>query len=345
MGGVFPLTVINANADDSLTDRTNVNMDYKYDKTLEQVQREARDEMTKLITNKDNGDIKWKHVSFLSGKTGDIREKLTSTDPDDKYIVLDKNSKVQLGRTAYETVEITTDKVFDLNGHKIQVNDIRNKADGSDKYYQSDNSAHFNTVMFSITSGATLTIIDSSEEKTGEIYINAYMVNPYKHSLKRYTTRDIFEVDDGNLVIYGGTFQAGRSKAQGDSKLYDKIKAVVGSAVALATDVAGYATGINPAMGVFDDVSFNKKRELDKLLKESQENDNPRFLKGTENRLDHQKRRHERQRGTEGKYSERRCRKGQGGQKPDCIRKAEGKQSGEQLQQREQAQRQRYGTV
>lgn len=77
MGGVFPLTVINANADDSLTDRTNVNMDYKYDKTLEQVQREARDEMTKLITNKDNGDIKWKHVSFLSGKTGDIREKLT----------------------------------------------------------------------------------------------------------------------------------------------------------------------------------------------------------------------------------------------------------------------------
>lgn len=151
-------------------------------------------------------------MSYLSYNYGDIREKLTSTNPDDKYIVLDKDSKVQLGYSAYETVEISSDKVLDLNGHTIQINDIRNKANGSDKFYQSDNSAHFNTVMFSITNSATLTIIDSGDDGsgngTGEIYVNAYMVNPYKYSLKRYTTRDIFEVDDGNLVIYGGTFQA-----------------------------------------------------------------------------------------------------------------------------------------
>ena len=255
---VFPITVVNAT--DTLQDRTNINMDYKYDKTLEQVQREARDEQIKLMSDKDSGSVKWQHVSYLSYDYGDIREKLTSTDENDKYIVLDKDSKIQLGKSDYETVEITTNKVLDLNGHKIQVNDIRNKANGSDKYYQSDNSKHFNTVLFSVTSGATLTIIDSSDDGsgngTGEIYVNAYMVNPYKYSLKRYTTRDIFEVDDGNLVIYGGTFQAGRSKAQADSDTYEKIKAVVGSAVALATDVAGYATGINSAIGAFDDVSL-----------------------------------------------------------------------------------------
>ena len=274
---VFPMTVVNSA--DTLQDRTNINMDYKYDKTLVQVQREARDGQIKLMSDKDSGSVKWNHVSYLGGSTGDIREKLTSANESEKYIVLDKDSFVQLGHSNYETVEISCDKVLDLNGHKIQINDIRNKADGSNKYYQSDNSKHFNTVLFSITNGATLTIIDSSDDGngngTGEIYVNAYMVNPYKYSLKRYTTRDIFEVDDGNLVIYGGTFQAGRSKAQADSDTYEKIKAVVGSAVALATDVAGYATGINSAIGAFDDVSFNKKRELEKILKSDQNKDNP----------------------------------------------------------------------
>ena len=49
----------------------------------------------------------------------------------------------------------------------------------------------------------------------------------------------------------------------------------MGSAVALATDVAGYATGINSAIGAFDDVSFNKKRELEKILKSDQTKDDP----------------------------------------------------------------------
>ena len=279
--GVFPLTVVNAA--DTLNDRTNINMDYKYDKTLSQVEREARDEQIKTMSDKDSGSVKWQHVSYLSGSSGNIREKLTSSDPDDKYLVLDKDSCVQLGHSAYETVEITSDKVLDLNGHKIQVNDIRNKADGSYKYYQSNNSAHFNTVLFSIMNGATLTIIDSSDDGSGngkgEIYTNAYMVNPYKYSLKRFTTRDIFEVDDGNLVIYGGTFRAGRSKAQADDDTYEKVKAVVGSAVALATDVAGYATNINSLIGQYEDISFNKKRELEKILKSDQTKDDPNSSK------------------------------------------------------------------
>ena len=120
--GVFPLTVVNAA--DTLNDRTNINMDYKYDKTLSQVEREARDEQIKTMSDKDSGSVKWQHVSYLSGSSGNIREKLTSSDPDDKYLVLDKDSCVQLGHSAYETVEITSDKVLDLNGHKIQVNDI-----------------------------------------------------------------------------------------------------------------------------------------------------------------------------------------------------------------------------
>lgn len=48
---VFPMTVVNA--DDTLQDRTNINMDYKYDKTLSQVQREARDGQIRIMSDKD----------------------------------------------------------------------------------------------------------------------------------------------------------------------------------------------------------------------------------------------------------------------------------------------------
>ncbi len=121
--------------------------------------------------------------------------------------------------------------------------------------------------MFSIENGATLTIIDSSSQQTGEIYINAYMIDPYAHRIKRYTTRDIFNVSDGNLVIYGGTYQAGRSKAQSDDDLFSKIETVVGNAVALATDIAGYATGINAATGAYEDAVFNAQQALDAIKK------------------------------------------------------------------------------
>ena len=125
--------------------------------------------------------------------------------------------------------------------------------------------------MFSVQSGATLTIIDSSKNQTGEIYINAYMINPYAHRIKRYTTRDIFDVSDGNLVVYGGTFQAGRSKAQSDDDLFSEIKTVLGNATILATDIAGYATGINSATGAYEDAVFNAKQAMDAIKKDKSE--------------------------------------------------------------------------
>ncbi len=53
---VFPLTAVNAA--DTLQDRTNINMDYKYDKTLSQVQREARDGQIRIMSDKDSGSVK-----------------------------------------------------------------------------------------------------------------------------------------------------------------------------------------------------------------------------------------------------------------------------------------------
>lgn len=180
--------------------------------------------------------------------------------------------KTTSGHTDYDTINIKSNKVLDLNGHTIRLMDKRNKIDthdnkSSDSYYQSSNSADFQSVMFSIEKGATLTIIDSSSQQTGNIYINAYMIDPYSERIKRYTTRDIFNVSDGNLVIYGGTYQAGRSKAQSDDDLFSKIETVVGNAVALATDIAGYATGINAATGAYEDAAFNANKALEEIKK------------------------------------------------------------------------------
>ena len=122
-------------------------------------------------------------------------------------------------------------------------------------YKQSTNSDDLRDTLISIKSG-TLTIIDSSKEQTGGMIIDGYMIDPYKHRIKNHTTRDLFNVSGGNLVIYGGTFRAGRSKNQyEDSFNAENLKTVIGSAVTLATNIAGYATGINTAKSAFDTAS------------------------------------------------------------------------------------------
>ena len=259
-----------ANVD--VSDYTDIDMDFNYPYTDPKiVLNNNKNLQFKEIDDKDSGTIKWKHATSYGPKGGDFRGLLQSTNPDDKYVVVANDLKTTCGHTDYETIVIKSDKVVDLNGKTIRLFDKRNKVDNTDdwseEYYQSNNSIDFQTVMFSIENGATLTIIDSSAQQTGNIYINAYMINPYKHRIKRYTTRDIFNVPDGNLVIYGGTYQAGRSKAQSDDDLFSKIETVVGDAVALATDIAGYATGINAATGAYEDAVFNANQALEAIKK------------------------------------------------------------------------------
>ncbi len=274
---IIPMSVLTVEAAPSsesidVGDYTDIDMDFNYPYTdpMEVLKNNA-DQRHIYPGSKDNISVKWKHADSFGPKSGTLRSLLQSTSDSDKYIIVDNDLTTTSGHTDYETIVIKSDKVLDLNGHLIRLMDKRNKVDTHDdyhdSYYQSDNSADFQSVMFSIQSGATLTIIDSSAGQTGEIYINAYMIDPYKHRIKRYTTRDIFNVDDGNLVIYGGTYQAGRSKAQSDDDLFNKIETVVGNAVALATDIAGYATGINAATGAYEDAVFNAKQAMDAIKK------------------------------------------------------------------------------
>ncbi len=277
LSGMIPVGMMNVSAapqenGSSLSDYTDIDMDFNYPYTDPKVVlNKNMDLKAATLSSKDNGTIKWKHATSFSPQSGNFRDYLESTSDDDKYILVDNDLTTTSGHTDYETIVIRSDKILDLNGHLIRLMDKRNKVDThddySDKYYQSDNSSDFQSVMFSIENGATLTIIDSSAEQTGEIYTHAYMIDPYAHRIKRYTTRDIFNVPDGNLVIYGGTYQAGRSKAQTDDDLFNKLETVVGNAVALATDIAGYATGINAATGAYEDAVFNANQAMEAIKK------------------------------------------------------------------------------
>ena len=192
-----------------------------------------------------------------------LRSALESTDPKDKYVALaEDTTHCEHARDVWEPMVITTDKVLDLNGHKIEIRYDRNRNNSeNDRYQNKDPDTHF-CWAFEIQNDATLTIIDSSAWRhegtdgkgTGSIAFTAYMIDPYKHNINSYTTRDLFYVEDGNLIIYDGTFQAGRKKAQlDDSITWDKLKPVIGSALSLGTKIAEYATGINTASGQYKD--------------------------------------------------------------------------------------------
>ena len=155
--------------------------------------------------------------------------------------------------------------MLDLNGHTLEIRYDRN-CDHSDQHYQNkkDTATHM-AVAFDISEEATLTIIDSSAWRgegpdgkgTGKILFTAYMIDPLKYAIYTFTTRDLFHVSNGNLVIYGGTFQAGRKKAHSSSKFsWTKLKNTVGTAVELGVNVAEYASGLNLAVANYEDVAM-----------------------------------------------------------------------------------------
>jgi hypothetical protein len=185
---------------------------------------------------------------------GKLREKLESTDPDDKYIKLHEDVKATSGHTDYQVINITSDKVLDLNGHTIELYDMRNKIDThdwySESYDQSTTPSDHMSYMFMISGGATLTIIDSggTEENPGRIIANGYMINHQVWDFWYYTHRDIFNVASGNLVIYGGEFQAGRQKdLYKNGFSWNALREVVGNAITLGTSILEYTSGIDAA--------------------------------------------------------------------------------------------------
>ncbi|MCQ2462177.1 MAG: InlB B-repeat-containing protein, partial [Clostridia bacterium] len=261
------MTAFGAGESLSLGDATDFDIDFNY---YTNDPKKALSDLSGWKVSATNSSmpnaIKWVHVTSIDG----LRNALTSTSKDNRYIVIDKDIIVRYGHTKWDTISIKSDKVIDLNGHSIVLHYNRNKYDThswkvDECYGQSHESADFKSVMFDITNSTT-NIIDTSKDKTGLIYTDAYMINPFENSIDRYTTRDIFTVSNGgNLVVYGGTFQAGRSKQQSSEKKWDKIKTAIGSAVNLATSIAGYATGINGATGALKDANINAETAFKNL--------------------------------------------------------------------------------
>lgn len=247
-----------------------VDFEYPYE-TPEEAMNHDEEFMNFVRTQTDTfqSPIRWKHAYDWPT----FETLMNSTAEEDRYVIVDCDITHDLGKSDYRTITVTTDKVLDLNGHAVTLNDKRNKANGSDNYSQSKTDRHFNTHMFSVMDGATFSIIDSSGEDAGVLYCNAYMINPFENRIRRYTIRDLIWLDGGNLVVYGGTLQAGRQKNQTKETTWGKIKTVIGSAVTLATDIAGYATGINTATGKLEDAEFNFQKAIEEASKKAGDDD------------------------------------------------------------------------
>ena len=215
-----------------------------------------------------------------------LRTCLESTDEDYTYISLAADDDHdECNRDPWETINITTDKVLDLNGHTMNIRFDRNCNNDeinikSEKYQNNVDLDTHDAVAFNISNGATLTIVDSSAWRgegtdgkgTGRINFTAYMIDPFKWAIFTYTTRDLFKVSDGNLVIYGGTFQAGRKKAQmPDNFSVDKLKTVIGTTVELGVSIAEYSTGLNVAVNRYKDIATKLKQDVDKSALEAME--------------------------------------------------------------------------
>ena len=228
----------------------------------------------------------WRHPTTIEpnskGDSEDIRTYLESTDDADKYIALKQdiivgpdqraNTYFLTGaiyspkwwdnRDKWETIKITTDKVLDLNGHKLEITYAGNinhdkdmESTGQERWVES----HYLTA-FEIANGATLTIIDSSEWRgkgKGKIGFYAGWVQHHDFDMYWYDHRDLFHIKKGNLIVYGGTLEAGGSKMMRKTDKnfsWGKVKDCIGMAVELGVNIAKYSTGITAADAAYRDV-------------------------------------------------------------------------------------------
>ena len=187
----------------------------------------------------------------------------------------------------WEAIKITGDKILDLNGYEMQIYDRRNgRKVGPPPYStseadQSTTVSNHHSYIFQISQGATLSVMDSggTKEDPGRIYANAIMINHQTWDFLYYTHRDIFHVLDGNLVIYGGEFQAGRQKDQLKSNFsWTKLKNVIGQAVVLGTNILEYSSGISAAEAA--DLDLKEELFLSKDNKDTKGEDDGKGDKG-----------------------------------------------------------------
>lgn len=229
--------------------------------------------------SEDYSEPQWRQV--FKGDFNKLREWLESDDPDDRYIVLMEDIKKTIGSSSdWESINISSVKVLDLNGHTLELYDKSNGTKDQSSQDQDHRSVFFTIDGSGYTqgddplnpkNGALLTVIDSAgsnvtivdpkgeiytkNPQTGRIYANGYMINHQKWDFWYYTHRDVFHVLNGDLVIYGGEFQAGRQKDQFKSNFsWGKLKTIIGDAVTLGVAIYEYATGITAAEAARSDL-------------------------------------------------------------------------------------------
>ena len=244
---------------DPYVDPTDINIPISLDGTSET----RGTAMAATLDYSSSNSITWKHP----GKYSEFVKLMESTDAEDRYISLTKDISDTWRHQKMDTIHITSFKVLDLNGHSLKFHVDSNARPWStwgveQSPYDRDSIEHHMNTAFDIDEGATVHILDSSARQsangksgTGMIYIGGYMVDPYEHEINHYANFDLFNVSNGNLLIYGGTFQAGRSKAQFKSNFsWKKLRDTIGQAVEIGVSVANYATGIEAALAAEEDV-------------------------------------------------------------------------------------------
>ena len=228
--------------------------------------------------------------SVYDGDWDELREWLE--DPSDSTQIIQLQEDVTIyfnaSRDDYDgTFKITGDKILDLNGYEFQIYDGRNAKQsllhwaGNPNGDQNTTISSHHAYIFQISQGATLTVIDTggTKDDPGRIYANATMINHQKWDFLYYTHRDIFHVLDGNVVIYGGEFQAGRQKDQLKSNFsWTKLKNVIGQAVVLGTNILEYTSGISAAEAA--DLDLKEELFLSKDNKDTEGEDDGKGDKG-----------------------------------------------------------------
>lgn len=228
--------------------------------------------------------------SVYDGDWDELREWLE--DPSDSTQIIQLQEDVTIyfnaSRDDYDgTFKITGDKILDLNGYEFQIYDGRNAKQslihwaGNPNGDQNTTISSHHAYIFQISQGATLTVIDSggTKDDPGRIYHNACMINHQVWDFLYYTHRDIFHVLDGNVVIYGGEFQAGRQKDQLKSNFsWTKLKNVIGQAVVLGTNILEYTSGISAAEAA--DLDLKEELFLSKDNKDTEGDDDGKGDKG-----------------------------------------------------------------
>ncbi len=263
---IVPATMLHSHAAD-VTDKT-IDFNYvsEHATAEEAIKADAQEGWSSnTITESAATNTQWVKIydGDLKREGGKFREVMESTDPNEKYIVL-AQALVDLSYSSgsWKPIEVKSDKVLDLNGCTLKWWDATNKEKGEN--WQSTNiTDHYKDKVFiRVKEGATLTIIDSSApvngydtgKGTGSIITGGQIIDCYEQQLDYYTHRDMFEVD-GNLVIYGGTFIAGRQKDMYKSNFtWEKLADCVGKTIALGVSIAEYATGLTGAEAALKDV-------------------------------------------------------------------------------------------